>query len=141
MPHRKKSSASPEAERAIASGVTSIFETLDLPAPDDLDLSQPPATSLTSESGPKTEVEAFLIDVSFSNRPFEVKRFQTIHHRSVDVARGLVLLSGIGTRAVPIANPIRWRLIENRAMLLLDVRFVQTDLWDGHRPASVASCA
>ena len=101
MPHRKKSSASPEAERAIASGVTSIFETLDLPAPDDLDLSQPPATSLTSESGPKTEVEAFLIDVSFSNRPFEVKRFQTIHRRSVDVARGLVLLSGIGTRAVP----------------------------------------
>jgi GTP 3',8-cyclase len=42
---------------------------------------------------------------------------------------------------VPIVNPIRWRLIENRAMLLLDVRFVQTDLWDGHRPASVASCA
>jgi hypothetical protein len=39
--------------------------------------------------------------VCFSNRPFEVKRFQTIHHRSVDVARGLVLLSGIGTRAVP----------------------------------------
>src|SRR6267142_5384133 len=40
-------------------------------------------------------------EVSFSNRPFEVKRFQTIHHRSVDVARGLVLLSGIGTRALP----------------------------------------
>src|ERR1700726_5313721 len=40
-------------------------------------------------------------NVRFSNRPFEVKRFQTIHHRSVDVARGLVLLSGIGTRAVP----------------------------------------
>src|SRR5260370_14598808 len=39
--------------------------------------------------------------VRFSNRPFEVKRFQTIHHRSVDVARGLVLLSGIGTRALP----------------------------------------
>src|SRR5882762_6086383 len=39
-------------------------------------------------------------EVSFSNRPFEVKRFQTIHHRSVDVARGLVLLSGIGTRAL-----------------------------------------
>src|SRR5258705_4430049 len=38
--------------------------------------------------------------VRFSNRPFEVKRFQTIHHRSVDVARGLVLLSGIGTRAL-----------------------------------------
>jgi hypothetical protein len=33
----------------------------------------------------------------FSNRPFWVKRFQTIHHRSIDVARGLALLFGIGT--------------------------------------------
>ena len=40
-------------------------------------------------------------DVCFSNRPFGVKRFQTIHHHSVDVARGLVLLFGIGTRALP----------------------------------------
>ena len=39
--------------------------------------------------------------VRFSNRPFEVKRFQTIHHHSVDVARGLVLLFGIGTKALP----------------------------------------
>ena len=37
----------------------------------------------------------------FSNRPFGVKRFQTIHHCSVDVARGLVLLFGIGTKALP----------------------------------------
>src|SRR3977135_390807 len=37
----------------------------------------------------------------FSNRPFGVKRFQTIHHSGVDVARGLVLLFGIGTRALP----------------------------------------
>src|SRR5262249_43027455 len=37
----------------------------------------------------------------FSNRPFRVKRFQTIHHRSIDVAHGLVLLFGIGTRALP----------------------------------------
>src|SRR5258707_10222309 len=38
----------------------------------------------------------------FSNRPFGVKHFQTSHHRhSVDVARGLVLLFGIGTRALP----------------------------------------
>ncbi|HET7253845.1 MAG TPA: hypothetical protein VFJ46_08780, partial [Xanthobacteraceae bacterium] len=29
------------------------------------------------------------IDVRFSNRPFRVKRFQTIHHYSVDVAHGL----------------------------------------------------
>jgi hypothetical protein len=38
-------------------------------------------------------------------------------------------------------TPSGWRLIENRAMLLLDVRFVQTDLWNGDRPAAVASCA
>src|SRR5215218_8695597 len=39
--------------------------------------------------------------VRFSNRPFRVKRFQTIHHYSVDVAHGLVLLFGIGTKALP----------------------------------------
>ena len=39
--------------------------------------------------------------VRFSNRPFWVKRFQTIHGYGVDVARGLVLLFGIGTRALP----------------------------------------
>src|SRR5712671_2966182 len=39
--------------------------------------------------------------VRFSNRPFGVKRFQTIHHYSVDVAHGLVLLYGIGTKALP----------------------------------------
>src|SRR6476660_5302342 len=38
----------------------------------------------------------------FSNRPFGVKRFQTIHHHSVDVAHGLVLLFGIGTKALPV---------------------------------------
>src|SRR5262245_62521976 len=41
------------------------------------------------------------LDVRFSNRPFGVKRFQTIPRYSVDVARGLVLLFGIGTRALP----------------------------------------
>jgi hypothetical protein len=40
-------------------------------------------------------------DVRFSNRPFGVKRFQTIHRFSVDAARGLVLLFGIGTKALP----------------------------------------
>src|ERR1039458_5076786 len=38
----------------------------------------------------------------FSNRPFGVKHFQTIHHCSVDVAHGLVLLFGIGTKALPL---------------------------------------
>ena len=41
-------------------------------------------------------------DVRFSNRPFGVKRFQTIHPLSVDVAHGLVLLFGIGTRGPSI---------------------------------------
>ena len=40
-------------------------------------------------------------DVGFSNRPVGVKRLQAIHYCSVDVARRLVLLSGIGTKALP----------------------------------------
>src|SRR5215469_11568647 len=39
--------------------------------------------------------------VSFSNRPFRVKRFSDYHY-SVDVAHGLVLLFGIGTRGPSI---------------------------------------
>src|SRR5215470_14656024 len=42
------------------------------------------------------------LNVRFSNRPFRVKRFQTIHPYSVDVAHGLVLLFGIGTRGPSI---------------------------------------
>jgi hypothetical protein len=38
--------------------------------------------------------------VRFSNRPFRVKRFQTIHDCGVNVARGLALLSGLGTKAL-----------------------------------------
>ena len=37
----------------------------------------------------------------FSNRPVGVKRFQAVHYCGVDTARGLVLLFGIGTRALP----------------------------------------
>jgi hypothetical protein len=40
-------------------------------------------------------------DVRFSNRPFGVKRFQTIHRCNVDVAHGLVLLFGIDARVLP----------------------------------------
>jgi hypothetical protein len=40
-------------------------------------------------------------DVRFSNRRLGVKRFQTIHHDGVDVAHGLALLFGIGTKALP----------------------------------------
>jgi hypothetical protein len=45
-------------------------------------------------------VPELINDVRFSNRPFRVRRFQTIHHYSVDVAHGLVLLFGIGTKAL-----------------------------------------
>src|ERR1700730_18174060 len=46
----------------------------------------------------------------FSNRPFGVKHFQTIHHHcSVDVAHGLVLLFGTGTTALPLWDSrTRW---------------------------------
>ena len=53
--------------------------------------------------------------VRFSNRPFWVKHFQAIHRYSVDVAHGLVLLFGIGTKALP-----SW-----------DSRTRRNDLWVG----------
>ena len=47
--------------------------------------------------------------VRFSNRPFWVKRFQTIRRFSVDVAHGLALLFGIGTKALPLWDSrMRW---------------------------------
>ena len=42
-------------------------------------------------------------NVRFSNRPIGVKHFQTVRHRSVDVARGLALLFGLGTSS-PLKN-------------------------------------
>jgi hypothetical protein len=41
--------------------------------------------------------DASVMKAIFSNRPFGGKRFQTIRRHSLGVARGLVLLSGIGT--------------------------------------------
>jgi hypothetical protein len=41
-----------------------------------------------------------LTNVRFSNRPFEVKHFQTVRRCGVDVTHGLVLLFGIGTKAL-----------------------------------------
>jgi hypothetical protein len=55
------------------------------------------ARKKTSASGPKPRLR----DVCFSNRLFEVKRSQTIRRCNVDVAHGLALLFGIGTRALP----------------------------------------
>ncbi len=57
-------------------------------------------------------------DVRFSNRPFEVKRFQTIHHHGVDVAHGLVLLFGIGTKALPSWDSRRGGTISHSALPL-----------------------
>src|SRR5262249_27258903 len=48
-----------------------------------------------------TDISRRARDVRFSNRPFGVKHFQTIHLCGVDVARGLALLFGIGTTALP----------------------------------------
>src|SRR6516165_3464704 len=49
--------------------------------------------------GPLADISRVVSDVRFSNRPGWVKRVQTIHHSSVDVAHGLALLLGIGTWA------------------------------------------
>ena len=66
-------------------------------------------------------------DVRFSNRPFGVKRFQTIHQFSVDAARGLVLLFGIGTKALPSwDSKTRWNNLWGG--LALDERWVQADI-------------
>ena len=65
--------------------------------------------------------------VRFSNRPIGVKRFQTIHQHSVDVARGLVLLFGIGTRALP-----SWDSRTRRNNLLGGLAVLQTAGPSGH---------
>jgi hypothetical protein len=58
---------------------------------------------------PKVDIRRRENDVRFSNRPVGVKRFQTIHLCSVDVAHGLVLLFGIGIRALPLWDSrTRW---------------------------------
>src|SRR5450631_4230436 len=58
---------------------------------------------------PSTGPQRLSWNVRFSNRPFGVKHFQTIRRCSVDVAHGLVLLFGIGTKALPSWDPRkRW---------------------------------
>ena len=52
-------------------------------------------------TGLLTDVSLSMDDVRFSNRPFGVKRFQTVRRCGVDVTHGLVLLFGIGTKALP----------------------------------------
>src|SRR5205807_309249 len=75
-------------------------------------------------------------DVRFSNRPFGVKHFQTIRRCSVDVAHGLVLLFGIGTRALPLwDSKTRWNNLLGG--LAVNCRQVQADIRTHliHRPA------
>src|SRR5690349_18197549 len=60
-------------------------------------MSQQPTQRSKAAYGTKLTYPCVYSFVRFSNRPFRVKRFQTIHHYSVDVAHGLVLLFGIGT--------------------------------------------
>ena len=58
---------------------------------------------------PKAVMDQGAIDVGFSNRPIGVKRYQTIHRTVLMSSRGLVLLSGIGTKALPSWDPrTRW---------------------------------
>lgn len=66
-------------------------------------------------------------DVRFSNRPFGVKRFQAIQHNSVDVAHGLVLLFGIGTKALP-----SWDSRTRRNNLLIGLAVRRTAGPSGH---------
>jgi hypothetical protein len=57
----------------------------------------------------KVPADSPRVNVRFSNRPFRVKRFQTIHDCGVNVARGLALLSGLGTKALPSwVSKTRW---------------------------------
>src|SRR5262252_9486971 len=85
---------------------------------------------------PEAEVPKRRFYVCFSNRPFGVKRFQTIHHLSVSVARGLVLLFGIGTKALPSwDSKTRWNNLPGG--LAVSLTGVQADMRTHliHRPA------
>src|ERR1700720_2119809 len=50
--------------------------------------------------GSKPDILRTSTDVRFSNRPVWVKRFQTIHQNSFELAREHTLLFGIGTEAL-----------------------------------------
>jgi hypothetical protein len=72
--------------------------------------------------------------IRFSNRRIGVKRFQTIRRHGVDVARGLVLLFGIGTRALP-----SWDSRTGRNNLLDGLAVLQTAGPSGHTNSPVWS--
>src|SRR6516164_8830956 len=63
----------------------------------------------TNEREDQTRPRQLIADVCFSNRPIGVKRFQAIQHCGLDVAHGLVLLYGLGAKALPSWDPrTRW---------------------------------
>jgi hypothetical protein len=59
------------------------------------------ASAVMSAFGGKADMIGTRAYVRFSNRLFGVKHFQTVRRCSVDVTHGLVLLFGIGTKALP----------------------------------------
>src|SRR5664279_1841604 len=77
-------------------------------------LRRPALPNATTMNWRPPQLAAFFIsnqapNVAFSNRPFGVKRFQAIHRCGVDVAHGLALLFGIGTKALPVWDSrTRW---------------------------------
>ena len=74
-----------------------------------------------------TDITVVVMNVRFSNRPFEVKHFQTIRHCNVDVAHGLALLFGIGTRALPSWDSrTRWNNLSGDLVVSLNGRFKRT---------------
>ena len=75
-------------------------------------------------------------DVRFSNRPFGVKHFQTIHRCGVDVAHGLALLFGIGTKALPVwGSRMRWNNLLGGLAVLQTVGQADIRTHLIHRPA------
>src|SRR6478736_4660720 len=78
-------------------------------------LMRPPRLRCDQRTRSNRPLEGLPRDARFSNRPFGVKRFQTIHQHSIDVAHGLVLLFGIGAKALP-----SW-----------DSKTRRNNLWDG----------
>src|SRR6188474_3263821 len=83
-------------------------------------------------NGSRRIAEEWICHVRFSNRPVGVKRFQTIHRYSVDVSHGLVLLSGIGTKALPSWDS---RTRRNDLLVGLAIKRTAGPRW-GNRPAA-----
>ena len=77
---------------------------------------------------PKPDMCSANTNVRFSNRPVWVKGFQAIHQYSVDVAHGLALLFGIGTKALPLwGSRMGWNnllvgLAPDRGQIQADIR-------------------